>query len=88
MKRFLLASLLVFIAVSTAASEPQRKLTDYLGRWDLTLQAPDGNYSSLLEIRERNGGIQPRMLGRWGRARLLPNATIKDGHIRLVSPKE
>lgn len=28
------------------------------------------------------------MVGRWGHARLLPNATIKDGHIRFVSPKE
>ena len=71
-----------------AAALPERSLKDYLGRWDLTLQAPDRNYASWLEITERKGKIQARMVGRWGHARMLPSAEFAQGRIRFVSPKE
>src|SRR5689334_17443909 len=88
MKRILLQALLIFIAGSATATEPQRKMSDYVGRWDLTLQAPDRNYASWLELTERKGSLQARMVGRWGHARMLPSVKFLDGHIRFVSPKE
>jgi len=60
----------------------------YLGRWDLTLKAPEREYSSWLEITRHDGGIQARLVGRWGHARLLPTAELVNGGIRFVSPKE
>jgi hypothetical protein len=60
----------------------------FLGRWDLTLKAPDREYASWLEIRQKGGELKAQMVGRWGNARLLPKFEIKKGQIEFVSPKE
>lgn len=60
----------------------------YAGRWDVTLQTPERAYSSWLEVRQEHGRVRVRMVGRWGHARWLPQASIVDGHLRFVSPKE
>ena len=63
-------------------------VSDYLGRWDLTLKSPEREYASWLEIIRHDGGIQARLVSRWGHARLLPAAEFVNGAIRFVSPKE
>jgi hypothetical protein len=63
-------------------------LQPYLGRWDLTLKAPDREYPSWLELRQENGQVTARMVGRWGNARPLPKVDIANGQITFVSPKE
>jgi hypothetical protein len=60
----------------------------YLGRWDLTLKAPDREYPSWLEIVQQDGQLKARMVGRWGHARFLPKFEMTDGQITFVSPKE
>jgi len=60
----------------------------YLGRWDLTLKAPDREYPSWLELREEDGQLKAQMVGRWGNARPLPSAELSNGHLKFVSPKE
>jgi hypothetical protein len=60
----------------------------FLGRWDLTLKAPDREYPSWLELREENGQLKAQMVGRWGNARPLPSAELTNGHLKFVSPKE
>jgi hypothetical protein len=60
----------------------------FLGRWDLTLQAPDQEYPSWLELREENGQLKAEMTGRWGNPRPLPSAEITGGKLKFVSPKE
>ncbi len=60
----------------------------YLGRWDLTLKAPDKEYPSWLELRAENGALKAVMVGRWGNARPLPVAEVKAARLRFVSPKE
>jgi len=60
----------------------------FLGRWDLTLKAPDREYPSWLELREENGALKAEMVGRWGNARPLPKAEIAGGKLTFVSPKE
>ena len=60
----------------------------FLGRWDLTLQTPQREFASWLEISQDNGELRARMVGRWGHARLLPRAELVNGGIRLVSPRE
>jgi hypothetical protein len=59
-----------------------------LGRWDLTLKAPDREYPSWLEIRQEGGELKAQMVGRWGNARPLPKIEIKNGQLTFVSPKE
>ncbi len=60
----------------------------FLGRWDLTLKAPDREYPSWLEIRLEDGQLKAQMVGRWGNARPLPRVELSNGHLTFVSPKE
>lgn len=70
-------------ASSAAAAE-----SEFLGRWDLTLKAPDRNYPSWLELSEQGGKLEAQMVGRWGNARPLPKVSITNGELTFVSPKE
>ena len=60
----------------------------FLGRWDLTLKAPDRDYPSWLELKQESGQLRAQMVGRWGNARPLLNAALSDGQLTFVSPKE
>ena len=60
----------------------------FLGRWDLTLKAPDKEYPSWLEITQDGGQFKARMVSRWGHARALPKLELADHRITFVSPKE
>ena len=60
----------------------------YLGRWDLTLEAPDREYPSWLELHQEGGQLKAQMVSRWGNARPLPKVELSNGHLTFVSPKE
>jgi hypothetical protein len=60
----------------------------FVGRWDLTLKAPDGEYPSWLQVDEQSGQLKAQFVGRWGNARPLPKVEVSDGRITFVSPKE
>jgi len=60
----------------------------FLGRWDLTLKAPDREYPSWLELRQDGGQLKAEMVGRWGNARPLPKVELSNGRLTFVSPKE
>ncbi len=99
-KRSILTALLCMAIVNVAwplrAVEPSRRdsppradqLQRFLGRWDLTLKAPGREYASWLEIRQENGRLTARMVGRWGNARTLPKVEIQGSQLTFVSPKE
>ena len=82
-----LLTLLAF-ACSCAKAGSRSDADPFLGRWDITLQTPEREFASWLEISQDNGELRARMVGRWGHARVLPRAEIVNGAIRLVSPKE
>jgi len=73
---------------ATASSGGDTSTKAFLGRWDLTLKAPDREYPSWLELSEENGTLKAQMVGRWGNARPLPKAQIVNGKFTFVSPKE
>ena len=78
-------------AAASAESSPSADAASaapFLGRWDLTLKAPDQEYPSWLEIREEDGQLKARMVGRWGNARPLPKVEVSNGQLTFVSPKE
>ena len=60
----------------------------FLGRWDLTLKAPDRDYPSWIEIADKDGQVTAQFVSRWGNARPLPKVEIRGVHITFVSPKE
>ena len=75
-------------SVPSSSSGPAASADPFLGRWDLTLKAPDGEYPSWLEIQQENGQLKAQMVGRWGNARPLPKIELSDGVLTFVSPKE
>ncbi len=60
----------------------------FLGRWDLTLKAPDREYPSWLEIAQDNGQLKAQFVSRWGNARPLPKIELSNGHLTFGSPRE
>src|SRR5712671_849652 len=67
---------------------PSASVEAFLGRWDLTLKAPDREYPSWLELRLEGGQLKARMVSRWGNARPLPKVELSNGRLIFVSPKE
>jgi hypothetical protein len=76
------------VAEKSPALDPADSVAAFLGRWDLTLKAPDREYPSWLEVTQENGQLKAQMVGRWGNARPLPKVEITDGRLKFVSPKE
>ena len=92
-RRSVLALMTLIVIASLrmySATAPQTTASpeSFLGRWDLTLKAPDREYPSWLEITQENGQFKARMTSRWGHARPLPKVEISNDHITFVSPKE
>jgi len=86
----ILTSLLLTGAYSekTASSAATIPVKPFLGRWDLTLKAPDREYPSWLEIQQEDGELKARMVSRWGNARPLPKIQLLNGTLTFISPKE
>src|SRR5215467_14990573 len=62
-----------------SSGAPNESVESYLGRWDLTLKAPDQVYPSWLEVSEQGGTLKARMVGRWGHAHALNNVEFANG---------
>ncbi len=69
-----------------SASTPE-SVDAFLGRWDLTLKAPDREYPSWLELRQEGGQLKAQIVSRWGNARPLPKVALSKGRLTFVSPK-
>ena len=65
----------------TSPAPASAPLAAFLGRWDLTLRAPDREYPSWLELREEGGQLKADMVGRWGNARPLPKVELSNGRL-------
>jgi hypothetical protein len=72
----------------TSSLDADKSVQAFLGRWDLTLKAPDREYPSWLELRQEDGQLKAEMVGRWGNARPLPKVEVLNDRIKFVSPKE
>ena len=85
---FLIGAAVLFAIALCAQKANPAGSKSFLGRWDLTLKAPDREYPSWLEISEDGGQLKAQMVGRWGNARPLPKVEITGGKLTFVSPKE
>ncbi len=93
----LVVAILLFYSVSYTQAGKAEKVSSspsadgveaFLGRWDLTLKAPERVYPSWLELWLEGGQLKARMVSRWGNARPLPKVELSNGHLTFVSPKE
>ena len=78
----------VYCQTEKSAKNTPESVNAFLGRWDLTLAAPDREYPSWLELRQESGLLKARMVSRWGNARALPKVDLSNGRLNFVSPKE
>ena len=79
---------LLFASRADSDTANSASAAPFLGRWDLTLRAPDREYPSWLELSEESGTLKAQMVGRWGNARPLPKVELANGTLTFVSPKE
>ena len=92
----MVASLLLGAKAYSQAEKPAGKSSSpssesakaFLGRWDLTLKAPDREYPSWLEVRREGEQLKADMVGRWGNARPLPKVELSKDKLTFVSPKD
>jgi hypothetical protein len=88
----LLLSLSVWLGSQKASGKSpaadSSETNKFLGRWDLTLKAPDRDYPSWIEISEEDGQLHAQFVSRWGNARPLPQVSISGDHFQFTSPKE
>jgi Domain of Unknown Function (DUF1080) len=60
-----------------------------VGRWDLTVHGPDGDYPSWLEVRQSGyRTLVGSFVGRFGSARPISNVEFTKGHLRFVIPPQ
>jgi Domain of Unknown Function (DUF1080) len=64
------------------------EIKPFLGRWDLTLYAPDRQYPSWLELTENGDQLKGRMVGRWGNAHPILNVKVENSVLTFSSPKD
>jgi hypothetical protein len=77
------------LATARADDPPARRGPPIAGRWDLTVQAPDGDYPSWLEVR-RSGSrtLVGSFVGRFGSARPVSRVEFVDGRMRFAVPPQ
>lgn len=57
-----------------------------VGRWDMTIQAPDGAYPSWLEVSKEQGTLTGRFVGRFGSARPVPKLEVNGNNLSFSLP--
>jgi Domain of Unknown Function (DUF1080) len=76
------------VSGNSSPSAQAASLKSFIGRWDLTLKAPDREYPSWIDIQQQNGQVTAQFVSRWGNARPLPKIEIQGTHLIFISPKE
>ena len=76
------------LAGTTCTAEPPRGFADpVLGRWDLTVQGPDGDYPSWLEIRLRKETeLMAEFVGQFGSKRYAKVVSFADDRLQVRIP--
>jgi hypothetical protein len=85
----LAAAALASLAALPAFAQARRPgfADELLGRWDLTIEAPEGGYPSWLEVRLRTEvELMGRFVGRMGSARYVSDIDYSDGRVTLRVP--
>lgn len=60
----------------------------FVGRWDITVETPEGSYPSWLELTREGEGFAGRFVGRSGHARPVPEISVEGSTLRFSLPKQ
>ena len=83
-----LTAILLLSVVTVHAQQPAPGFADsVLGRWDLTVESPDSNYPSWLEIQLRTEWqLMGRFVGQFGSARHITAIDYDSGRLEFRIP--
>jgi hypothetical protein len=86
---FLVSGFLFLVFHSGKADEPDSRKSPIIGRWDLTVQSPEGEYPSWLEVR-RSGHrtLVGSFVGRFGSARPISQVHVENGRFHFSIPPQ
>jgi hypothetical protein len=87
----LLALGVAALAVAAEAQQQppaKRRPASIVGRWDLTVQGPDGAYPSWLEVRRSGRTLVGSFVGQVGSARPVSRVEFEDGRLRFSVPPQ
>ena len=70
-----------------SSSSANASIRPFLGRWDLSIQAPSRELPSWIEVSEEQGRLKVVMVGLTDHATELKKADLNDGQIEFLSPK-
>ena len=80
-------SIVLFAALCAAAAVPAHaQTTPFLGAWNLTGDAPNGNYVYWLEVRDEGGKLSALFLNRGGSPVPVQDVKISNGELSFVIP--
>src|SRR5207248_855757 len=88
------ALLALGLAALAVAAEPQqqppakRRAASITGRWDLTVQGPEGAYPSWLEVRRSGRTLVGSFVGQFGSARPISRVEFENGRLRFSVPPQ
>jgi hypothetical protein len=77
-------------AVAEAERQPpaKRRAPSVIGRWDLTVQGPEGTYPSWLEVRRSGRSLVGSFVGQFGSARPISRVEFENGRVRFSLPPQ
>src|ERR1700722_9192964 len=83
MRQFCLVLTLAFFALTPAFSK--RKPSPLLGRWDLTIVSSKGTYPSWLEISDKSGAMEVRIVGRVSSVHAAHDVRLQGSRLTFAS---
>ena len=86
MKQILLLAIVAGIALVPAL--PEKGSQPFTGRWDLTITTPSATYPSWLEVTDRDGRAEARVVGRTGSVHPATEVKIAGSHLSLVAAEQ
>jgi hypothetical protein len=85
----LILGLTALAASAEAEQQPtKRRAPSITGRWDLTVQGPEGAYPSWLEVRRSGRTLVGSFVGQFGSARPISRVEFADGRLRFAVPPQ
>jgi hypothetical protein len=76
------------LALTAVPAAQSKRAATVLGRWDLTVHGPQGDYSSWLEVRRSGRSLVGSFVGQFGSARPISRVEFEDGRVRFALPPQ
>jgi hypothetical protein len=85
-----LVPILILVACTASAADDARERppSPVVGRWDITVRDPHGEYPSWVEIQETHATLGGRFVGRVGGARAIDHIIFSDGSLAFSLPPQ